>query len=185
MKYSIRIADKKDARAIHDIYDYYVKNTFVTFTIDNPSVEEYAKDIEETKNKYPYLVAVDEHEKILGYVCGHEFRPHDAYRWCVESSLYLDANAPKRSGIGSALYKEFIDILGKQGYLFVYGVITDINDVSISLHEKLGFKKVGELKNCGYKNNTWLGIVYYVLQIGDLNKANEPIGFNKMMQEKR
>ena len=41
--FSIRIAEEKDAKEIHDIYDYYVKNTAVTFSTENPTVEEYKK----------------------------------------------------------------------------------------------------------------------------------------------
>lgn len=47
--FSIRIAEEKDAKEIHDIYDYYVKNTAVTFSTENPTVEEYKKQISETK----------------------------------------------------------------------------------------------------------------------------------------
>ena len=47
--FSIRIAEEKDAKEIHDIYDYYVKNTAVTFSTENPTVEEYKKQIAETK----------------------------------------------------------------------------------------------------------------------------------------
>ena len=49
--FSIRIAEEKDAKEIHDIYDYYVKNTAVTFSTENPTVEEYKKQIAETKKK--------------------------------------------------------------------------------------------------------------------------------------
>lgn len=50
--FSIRIAEEKDAKEIHDIYDYYVKNTAVTFSTENPTVEEYKKQISETKKKF-------------------------------------------------------------------------------------------------------------------------------------
>ena len=39
--FSIRIAEEKDAKEIHDIYDYYVKNTVITFSTENPSIEEF------------------------------------------------------------------------------------------------------------------------------------------------
>lgn len=184
MNFKIRVATKNDAKAIHDIYGEYTPFTNVTFTIDNPSIEQYEIDIDHTLNKYPYLVAVDENDTVLGYVCGHEFRPHDAYLWCVESSLYLSHKTPKRSGIATALYNKLFEYLNMQGYKFVYGVLVDKNIPSIKLHEKLDFEKVGELKNCGFKNNEWLGIVYYVKQIGDLKDTKKPIGFKQLMKIK-
>ena len=41
MDYLIREAEISDAKAIHDIYGYYVENTYVTFSEENPSVGEY------------------------------------------------------------------------------------------------------------------------------------------------
>ena len=103
----IRNADIKDAKQIHDIYGTYVPYDYVTFTIDNPDIDTYAQNISDYSKHYPYLVAVDENDKILGYVCGHPFRPHDAYKWNVESTIILSKDAPKRSGIATKLYEEF------------------------------------------------------------------------------
>ena len=50
--FSIRIAEEKDAKEIHDIYDYYVKNTVITFSTENPSIEEFKKQIAVTKKFY-------------------------------------------------------------------------------------------------------------------------------------
>ena len=45
MDYLIREAEISDAKAIHDIYGYYVENTYVTFSEENPSVGEYEEKI--------------------------------------------------------------------------------------------------------------------------------------------
>ena len=56
MEFTIREAVASDAKAIHDIYGYYVENTFVTFTEINPSVEEYEKSILKTKERYQHIL---------------------------------------------------------------------------------------------------------------------------------
>lgn len=38
MKFNIRMATEKDARAVHDIYGAYVPLDSVTFTVQNPDV---------------------------------------------------------------------------------------------------------------------------------------------------
>ena len=43
LDYVIRVAEEKDAQAVHDIYGEYVDRLDVTFTVTNPSVEEYRK----------------------------------------------------------------------------------------------------------------------------------------------
>ena len=142
--------------------------------IDNPDIDTYAQNISDYSKHYPYLVAVDENDKILGYVCGHPFRPHDAYKWNVESTIILSKDAPKRSGIATKLYEEFFRQLKERGYKFVYAVICDNNEASIMFHEALGFKKAGHLENAGYKLGKWIGVYFYVLQIDTLETVREP-----------
>lgn len=175
MSYIIREAVETDAKAVCDIYGEYVDGLDVTFTEVNPSVEEYRQKIIHTKEKYPFLVAEDENGKILGYVCGSPLRPHDAYRWNVESTIMLAKDSPRRQGIATALYKEFMDQLRQWNYQYVFGVLVDTNEASIALHEALGFENVGHFTNVGYKKGQWLGIIWMQKYIGDPNKeVQEP-----------
>lgn len=178
--FSIRIAEEKDAKEIHDIYDYFVKNTAVTFSTENPSIEEYKKQIAETKKIYPYFVAQDSSGKILGFIYGHQLRPHESYKWNVESTVYLSPDAPKRCGIGTALYKKFMETLSRQGFKYVYGVITSENKISVSMHKKLGFKEIGNFPNAGNKNGKWYGILWMQMQLGEISEnPKEPIPFSE------
>ncbi|MCF0190058.1 MAG: N-acetyltransferase family protein [Marinilabiliaceae bacterium] len=171
--YTIRLAEESDAQAIHDIYGEYVDRLDVTFTVINPSVEEYRQSIVNGGKIYPFYVAQDSAGKVLAYCCGHKLRPHDAYRWNVESTIVLSESAPKRKGIATALYTKFIDTLKELNYQYVYGVIVDNNTASIALHNSLGFKEVGHFYNVGYKQGKWLGIVWMCKYIGDSDKVVE------------
>lgn len=184
VEYTIRVAKEEDAQVVHDIYGAYVGGDHVTFTIENPSVEEYREKIKKSKKMYPFYVAETKEGKILGYVCGSPLRPHDAYKWNVESTIMLAEDAPRRAGIATALYEKFMDTLAAQGFQYVYGVVVDTNTESIALHEKLGFTEVGHFKKAGYKLGKWLGIVWLQKQIGNLNPA-EPIPFEKFQSEQR
>lgn len=166
MEYRIRMATEEDAQDVHDIYGAYVPLDYVTFTIDNPSVEEYREKIATTLEKYPFLVAESADGKVLGYVYGSPLRPHDAYQWNVEWTIVLAPDAPRRHGIASALYERFAEILAAQGYRYIYGVIVDTNEASIALHESLGFTEVGHFENAGFKLGAWRGITWMTKQIG-------------------
>ena len=168
MNYKIREAEISDAKAIHDIYGYYVANTYVTFSEVNPDVDSYAESIVNTKKDYPYIVAVDENDKVVGMAYGGRVRHHDAYKYAVETTIYLGPDAPKHSGIGKLLYTELEKRLTSMGYKFMYGVITDDNDASIAFHKALGFEEVGHFTDIGYKFGNWKGIVWYRKQIGSL-----------------
>lgn len=164
---NIRIATLADAQVVHDIYGYYVEDEHVTFTIENPSVEHYREKIETTLKSYPFYIAEDEKGTVLGYVYGSPLRPHDAYKWNVESTIVLAPDAPKRAGIATALYEKFMESLKAQGYRHVYAVIVDTNEASIALHKALAFEEVGHFKNAGYKLGKWRGIVWMKKTVDD------------------
>lgn len=184
MDYIIRVANPDDAKIIHDIYGAYVEGEHVTFTIDNPDVNAYREKIIHTLGKYPFYIAQTSEGKVLGYVCGSPLRPHDAYRWNVESTIVLAPDAPRREGIATALYSKFMETLAKQGYRYVYGVIVDSNAASIALHEALGFTCVGHFRNAGYRNGKWKGIVWMQKTLITGNEApTEPIPFSQFIQK--
>ena len=56
---AIRQATLDDAKRLLEIYDYYVKNTAITFEYDTPSLAEFQSRMERTMKRYPYLVAMD------------------------------------------------------------------------------------------------------------------------------
>lgn len=184
LKYTIRIAQEDDAKAVHDIYGAYVDRLDVTFTIDNPSIEDYREKIIHTKQMYPFYVAEAEDGTILGYCCGSPLRPHDAYKWNVESTIMLSPYAPRRQGIATALYNQFMDTLKKQHFQYVYGVLVDTNVASVKLHEALGFQEVGHFDNAGFKAGKWLGIIWMQKYIGDSDtEVKEPIPFEEWIKE--
>lgn len=184
LKYTIRVAQESDAKYIHDIYGAYVEGENVTFTIENPSVEAYREQIIQTKAMYPFYVAEDETGKILGYVNGHPLRPHDAYKWNVESTIMLAPDAPRRAGIASALYRKFMETLQAQGFEYVYGVIVDTNKESMALHQALGFTEVGHFHNAGYKMGKWRGICWMQKKLGEFKEnPQEPIPFSEYCEQ--
>ena len=55
---TVENAKLKDAERLLEIYDYYVKNTAITFEYTTPTIEEFRGRMEKTMQKYPYFVAV-------------------------------------------------------------------------------------------------------------------------------
>ena len=53
---AIRDAVLADAPRLVEIYDYYVKNTAITFEYVTPTVEEFQERMRKTMRRYPYLV---------------------------------------------------------------------------------------------------------------------------------
>lgn len=177
---TLRFATPADASALLAIYSHYVKNTAVTFEWDVPSVEEFTHRIEETLEMYPYLVA-EKAGAIVGYAYAHRYRPRAAYAWDVETSIYVDKDC-RGTGVGRALQDKLEEFVKKQGVLNVYAVIVYNRDedeylthASVLFHEKMGFKNVSELHQCGHKFGRWYGTVTMEKMLGEHTANPAPV----------
>ena len=176
-------AELKDAERLLEIYDYYVKNTAITFEYTTPTIEEFRGRMEKTMQKSPDLVAVKD-EKIAGYAYAGAFVGRAAYDWSCETSIYLDKNA-RRCGIGKTLYAALEKELKKMGILNMYACIgyPDNEDEyltknSAEFHSHIGFTQVGEFQKCGYKFGHWYNMIWMEKIIGEHKKDQAPvIGF--------
>lgn len=180
METSIRIATPEDAQFVHDVYGHFVYHSNATFSTENPSVESYREKILHTLERYPFYIC-ELNGTPCGFAYGAQIRPHEAYQWDVEATIYLAPDAPKRIGLGRTLYKKLLDTLREQGYKTVYGVITDQNEPSLALHRAMGFAQAGHFRNMGYKNGEWLGVVWMQLNLGNFEGVPEdPIPFARL-----
>jgi phosphinothricin acetyltransferase len=151
----LRAATPADAAAIAAIYGHYVTGSTVSFETEPPTVAEMRARIEACGDRYPWLVA--EEDALLGYAYATAFRPRLAYRYAVETTVYLAPGAGGR-GIGRALYGSLIATLEAQGFAQAIGAVTLPNPASVRLHEKLGFTEAGIYRQVGYKLGCWLDV---------------------------
>lgn len=158
----IRPASGEDAPALCRIYNHYVQSTHVAFEESTLSSPLMADRVRATiAAGLPWLVA-ERGGRVAGYAFASAWRSRSAYRYTVESSVYLEANVAGR-GLGTELYGELLDILGKRGMHSVIGGIALPNDASVALHEKLGFEKVAQFREVGYKRKQWVDVGYWQL----------------------
>lgn len=157
----IRNATPKDASAICAIYNHYVLNTIVTFEETPVSLEEMRQRMQSTLEKWPWIV-YEQDGQIMGYAYATAWKLRSAYKQTLESTVYLASNVGGK-GIGTTLYQELLDRLRVLNMHAVIGGISLPNAASVALHEKLGFKKVGQLKEVGNKFNQWIDVGYWEL----------------------
>ncbi len=163
VNYTIREACPSDAQKICDIYNVYVTNTCITFEEDPVSVEEMAGRIENVVKDLAWLI-YEEDGRILGYAYYTKWRVRSAYKYSVESTVYVDNNF-KGKGIGRKLYTALIEKALTQDIHVVIGGIALPNPESVVLHEKMGFEKVAQFKEVGYKHNQWVDVGYWELML--------------------
>ncbi len=159
----IRDASLNDAFDIANIYNYYILNSTVTFEEIEIDESEMQHRIEQVIPNLPWIV-FEENEEIIGYAYATPWRKRSAYRFSVEISVYVK-NGYHNRGIGSKLYSNLIGRLKKLDLHVIIGGITLPNDPSVRLHEKMGFHKIAEFEEVGFKFNKWLNVGYWQLNV--------------------
>ena len=172
----IRPSTPDDLPAITAIYAWNVLNGTGTFELDAPDETEMARRREDVLSKgLPWLVAQRD-GVVLGYAYANHFRPRKAYRFCLEDSIYLAAEA-KGQGLGRLLLAELMARCAAAGARQMLAVIGDsANGGSIGVHRTLGFEHVGVMKASGWKFDRWLDVVIMQKALGQGNATDPAVG---------
>jgi L-amino acid N-acyltransferase YncA len=170
----IRLAEEQDAAAIAAIYRRYVEGSRISFEEEAPDVIEMTRRIRgERPGYHPWYVA-EENDCLLGYAASSPFRTRPAYRWTVETGIYLAEDTVGR-GIGRALLVTLLATLERQGYVAAIGAIALPNAASVALHEKLGFVYAGTYRGVGFKLGEWLDVGLWEKELAPRNaEPTEP-----------
>jgi L-amino acid N-acyltransferase YncA len=157
----IREARTEDEEAICKIYNHYIINTIITFEEEPVSLGEMKDRILRVTLTFPWLVS-EKNGIVNGYAYVANWKTRSAYRFSVESTIYLHPDFIGK-GLGRKLYASLISDLRNRSLHSVIGVIALPNESSVALHERLGFQKVAHLKEVGWKFNQWIDVGYWQL----------------------
>jgi L-amino acid N-acyltransferase YncA len=156
MNLAIRPAKISDIPAITRIYAHGVVHGTSSFELAPPDETEMARRMNElTGNGFPYLTA--EIGGVLGgYAYAGLYRTRPAYRFTLEDSVYVAPDMQRR-GVGRALLDALIEACEARGFRQMIAVIGDSPNQagSIGLHEAVGFRHVGILRDVGFKLGGW------------------------------
>jgi L-amino acid N-acyltransferase YncA len=169
----IRDAQPADAPAIAAIYRHFVLETAISFEEEDVSAADMQGRIGDVQAAgLPWLVACDG-DTLFGYAYATKWRVRHAYRFSVESTVYLTKASAGR-GLGTLLYSQLLARLRSAGCHLVIGGIALPNPASIALHEKLGFEKVAHFREVGYKFDQWRDVGYWQLTLGQHEPSAVP-----------
>jgi phosphinothricin acetyltransferase len=168
MQVLIRPANEADAAAIAAIYRPYVECSHFTFEEAPPNAEEIATRM--SNPLHPWLVA-EEARDVVGYASTSPMRNRAAYRWSVETGVYLAQRAQRR-GIGRMLLAAHLQLLERQGFVTAIAGIALPNDASVALHETLGFRLSGIERGVGFKHGRWIDVARWQRDLAP--RADQP-----------
>ena len=146
---AIRQATLDDLEDITDIYNEAILKTVATFDTEIKILEEQKIWFEQHGPNNPIVVA-EEDDSIVGWAALSKYSTRCAYTNTAEISLYVKEEFQGK-GIGRKLM-DSIDKEGKKaGIHVVLARITEGNDISVHLHNSVGFEHVGVMKEVGLK----------------------------------
>lgn len=155
----VRDAREEDLAGLLAIYNDVVATTTAIYRDEPATLEDRLEWWRERAAKgYPVLVASEE-GAVLGFASFGQFRSWPGYRYTVEHSVHVRADR-RGTGVGRALMQPLIARargLGK--HVMMAGVDAD-NAGSIRFHERLGFERVGHLREVGFKFGRRLDLVF-------------------------
>lgn len=154
---NIRPCTPNDAAVICDIYNYYIKNTVITFEEELLTSDIILQRIESYGAKYPWLVLENASGDVVGYAYGAPWTERSAYQHTVEVTVYLHYLEGGK-GYGSALYRQVLALLAEREFHAVVARIALPNEASVKFHEALGFKKVAHFTEVGRKFDRWIDV---------------------------
>lgn len=145
------------------IYNHYIRTSVSTFEEQALSCDEVGARIQKVKAAgLPWLVA-RRAGAVVGYCYARPWHERAAYRYSVETSLYVAAGA-SRQGIGTVMYQALLKELHEKGLKTAMAGISLPNAASVGLHEKFGFQKAGHYFSVGFKFNEWIDVGYWQLR---------------------
>jgi len=156
----VRKASLDDLAAITEIYNQAILRTTATFDTEPKSLDEQKVWFESHGPKYPILVA-EEDGKVTGWASLSKWSDRCAYSDTAEISLYIDEKE-RGKGIGRKLLEAIIREGEKTGIHSIIARIAEGNEVSIHLHQSVGFEHIGIMKEVGRKFGRLLDI--YLMQ---------------------
>jgi len=167
MSSAIRPVKDDDAEVILAIYAPFVRESFVSFEMEVPSLSEIKTRIRSYSATHPWLVCELDGE-VAGYAYANAHRSRTAYQWSTEVSVYV-SDDHRRKGVGKALYTSLLATLKVMGFINAYAGISLPNEASVRLHESLGFEPVGIYKNVGFKQGQWRDVGWWGLLLNPLS----------------
>ena len=162
----IRPGTIDDCRDINEIYNWYIKNTTITFDVESWDLSKRQAWLEQFLDEHScYFLNVAEQDSItLGFAFNSHFRPKAAYDTSTEVTIYTNPTLSEESrpaGLGTLLYSALFENINQTSLHRAYAAIGLPNDVSIALHQKFGFNHVGTLTEVGTKFGDRVDVAWY------------------------
>lgn len=149
----IRALENKDLPDILKIYQLGIETGIATFETNVPTAEQWDES-HHSVLRYVF----EEDEKVLGWIAISPISSRQAYKGIGEVSIYINPSV-KGKGVGTALLHHLMTQAKREGYWMLQSSIFEMNEASMRLHQKTGFRLVGTRKSIAKRDGKWINTV--------------------------
>jgi L-amino acid N-acyltransferase len=153
---TFRSARTEDVPALAAIYNEAVLTTVATFDTEPRSLPVQREWLLHHGPSHPVLVA-ELDEEVVGWASLSPWSDRRAYDSTAEVSFYVRSDHRGR-GIGRALLVSLVEGADARGMHALLARIADGNEVSVHLHEAVGFRRIGIMEQVGFKFGRWVDV---------------------------
>lgn len=149
MPYSLRAATDRDAPALAEVFNYFVKNSFAAY----PSIEADESMYQRLKNlagDFPFYMVLSPHGKAVGFALIRRYHLADTLSHTGEITIFLLPDFTHR-GIGTAILKKLEQEAKERGLTILMANASSKNQPSIDFQKRNGFEECGRFRRVGRK----------------------------------
>jgi phosphinothricin acetyltransferase len=158
MEYGFDPISVDDEKAIIDIFNYYVENSFAAYP-ETRVPYTFFDILMQMSEGYPRVAARDEHGRVVGFGMLRVHNPMPTFSQVAEVTCFVRPEHTGR-GLGTAILQYLVKEAKKQNITSILANISSRNPISIKFHEKNGFKLCGRFRNVGRKNGQMFDVVW-------------------------
>jgi L-amino acid N-acyltransferase YncA len=153
---TIRPATVDDVNEMAAVYNHAVENTTATFDLEPETPDARRRWL--TSETTLVALAAQRDERVVGWASLVRWSARRAYDHCAEASVYVAPTA-QGEGVGLALAGAIIAAAPAADLHVVIAQICTENVAGLALADRLGFARVGVLREVGFKFGRWLNVV--------------------------
>jgi phosphinothricin acetyltransferase len=141
------------------IYQWYVKNSTVTFQIREADAAQMEGILFLDSPKYRSFAALED-GAFAGYGIVTRFKPREAFDRTAEVTIYLARGATGK-GYGKKMLAHLESFAREQNMHLLVALISGENDASCALFSRAGYSPCARYHDAGNKFGRWIDLVCY------------------------
>ena len=166
-----RLATRKDAAAIAEIYNQGIEERIATFETEPRSPQQIVAALEERGERYPTVVA-ERDGQVVAWASASLYRSRPCYAGIGEYSVYVHRSA-RGIGAGKVVLEALFRESEARGLWKLVSRIFPENVASLALCRATGFREVGMYRRHAQLDGAWKDCVIVEKLLGE---AADPVG---------